>query len=97
MKAYELLFFVYPTIEVDVREATFARIETSITSQGGVVDQKEDWGKHRLAFEVDKQTDGEYTLIDFHAEPTSIAEINRVLRISDAVKRHMIVNRPDRD
>jgi small subunit ribosomal protein S6 len=97
MKAYELLFFVNPTLEEDVREATFARIETTITSQGGVVDKIEDWGKHRLAFEVDKQTDGDYTLIDFHAQPTSISEINRVLRISDAVKRYMIVNRTDRD
>ncbi|MDR2197547.1 MAG: 30S ribosomal protein S6 [Coriobacteriales bacterium] len=97
MKAYELLFFVNPTIEQDAREATLARVETAITSQGGVLDKVEDWGRHRLAFEIDKLTDGDYTLIDFHAQPTSIAEIDRVLRIADAVKRHMIVNRPDRD
>jgi small subunit ribosomal protein S6 len=97
MKAYELLFFVNPTIEEETREATLARIETAITSQGGVLDNVEAWGRHRLAFEVDKLTDGDYTLIDFHAQPASIAEVDRVLRIADAVKRHMIVNRPDRD
>jgi small subunit ribosomal protein S6 len=96
MKAYELLFFVNPTIEEETREATLSRIETTITSQGGVVDKVENWGKHRLSFTVDKLVDGDYTLIDFHAQPTSIAEINRVLRIVDAVKRHLIVSRPDR-
>ena len=42
-------------------------------------------------------TDGDYTLIDFHADPQSIAELDRVLRITDAVVRHMIVARTDRD
>ncbi|MDR1421674.1 MAG: 30S ribosomal protein S6 [Coriobacteriales bacterium] len=97
MKAYELLFFVNPTIEDETRESTLARIDAAITSQGGVVDKVEEWGRHRLAFEVDKLSDGDYTLVDFHAEPVSIAEIDRVLRIADAVKRHMIVSRADRD
>ena len=42
-------------------------------------------------------TDGDYTLIDFHTDPQSIAELDRVLRINDAVVRHMIVARTDRD
>ena len=97
MKAYELLFFVNPTLEEEDRQATLTRIDTSIVSQGGVVDNVEEWGKKKLAFEVDRLTDGDYILIDFHAEPTSIAEIDRVLRITDAVKRFMIVSRTDRE
>jgi len=97
MKAYELLFFVNPTLEEEDRLATLKRIDAAITSQGGVVDNIDEWGRKKLAFEVDRLTDGDYTLIDFHAEPTSIAEIDRVLRITDAVKRHMVVNRTDRD
>ena len=42
-------------------------------------------------------TDGDYTLIDFHANPENVAELDRVLRITDAVVRHMIVKRTDRD
>ena len=95
MKAYELLYFVSPTIEEDDRTATLQRIDTAIVSQGGVVDNVEEWGKRKLAFEVGKLTDGDYTLINFHAEPTSIAEIDRILRITDAVVRFMIVNRVD--
>ncbi|MDR0500256.1 MAG: 30S ribosomal protein S6 [Coriobacteriales bacterium] len=97
MKAYELLFFVSPTLDEELREATFKRIDGTITAQGGVVDDVEEWGKRKLAYEIGKLTDGDYTLINFHAEPTSIAEIDRVLRITDAVARFMIVRREDKD
>jgi len=97
MKAYELLFFINPTLEEEDRQATLKRIDTAIVSQGGTVDNIDEWGKKKLAFEVDRLTDGDYILIDFHAKPNSIAEIDRVLRITDAVKRFMIVSRTDRD
>ncbi|MDR1712627.1 MAG: 30S ribosomal protein S6 [Coriobacteriales bacterium] len=97
MKAYELLFFVSPTLEEEAREATLKRVETTITAQDGVVDNVEEWGKRKLAFEVDKLSEGDYILVDFHTDPTTIAEIDRVLRITDAVKRYMIVARKDRD
>ena len=97
MKAYELLFFINPTLEEEDRAAVLKRIDSAITSQGGVVDNLDEWGKKKLAFEVDRLTDGDYILIDFHADPTSIEEIDRVLRITDAVKRSMIVARKDRD
>jgi small subunit ribosomal protein S6 len=97
MKAYELLFFISPTLTEEDREATLKRIDTTITSEGGSIDNVDEWGKKRLAYEVEKLTDGDYVLIDFHANPTSIAEIDRVLRITDAVKRFMIVSRTDRN
>ncbi|MDR0459134.1 MAG: 30S ribosomal protein S6 [Coriobacteriales bacterium] len=97
MKAYELLFFVNPTLEEEDREATMLRIDSTIAAQGGVVDNIDNWGRRKLAYEIDKLADGDYTLIDFHAEPASIDEINRVLRITDAVKRFIIVARTDRD
>ena len=50
-----------------------------------------------LGVMVDDLTEGDYTLINFHADPTVIAELDRVLRINDAVKRHMIVRRADKE
>ena len=97
MKAYELLFFVAPNTDEETRAGVMKRIDVAITAEGGVVDSVEDWGKRKLAFEVDKLTEGDYTLINFHADPTQIAELDRVLRILDAVKRHMIVRLPDED
>lgn len=97
MKAYELLFFVAPSIDEEARLAVMKRIDTAITADNGTVDNVDNWGKRKLAYEVNGLTDGDYTLIDFHANPESIAELDRVLRITDAVERFMIVKRTDRD
>lgn len=97
MKAYELLFFVAPSIDEETRLAVMKRIETAITADNGTIDNVDNWGKRKLAYEVNGLTDGDYTLIDFHANPESIAELDRVLRITDAVERFMIVKRTDRD
>ena len=83
MKAYELLFFVAPTISDEDR--------------AGKVDNVDEWGKRKLAYEINGLTDGDYTLVNFHADPQNVAELDRVLRINDAVVRHMIVKREDRD
>ena len=97
MKAYDLLFFVAPSIDEETRLAVMKRIDTAITADNGTVDNVDNWGKRKLAYEVNGLTDGDYTLIDFHANPESIAELDRVLRITDAVERFMIVKRTDRD
>lgn len=97
MKAYELLFFVAPSIDEETRLAVMKRIDTAITADNGTVDNVDNWGKRKLAYEANGLTDGDYTLIDFHANPESIAELDRVLRITDAVERFMIVKRTDRD
>ena len=97
MKAYELLFFVDPTITDEARAGVMKRIEVALTENGGAVDNVDNWGKRKLAYEIDKLTEGDYTLVNFHADPTQIAELDRVLRINDAVKRHMIVRRPENE
>lgn len=97
MKAYELLFFVAPTISEETRVNVMTRIESTITGAQGTVDNVDNWGKRKLAYEINGLTDGDYTLIDFHANPADVAELDRILRITDAVVRHMIVKREDRD
>ena len=97
MKAYELLFFVAPSTDEETRTAVMKRIETTISDAKGTVDNVDNWGKRKLAYEINGLTDGDYTLIDFHADPADVAELDRILRITDAVVRHMIVKRTDRD
>ena len=97
MKAYELLFFVAPTISDEDRVAVMKRIETTIAEGAGKVDNVDEWGKRKLAYEINGLTEGDYTLVNFHADPQNVAELDRVLRINDAVVRHMIVKREDRD
>ena len=81
----------------ETRAATMKRVETAIAAGEGAIDNVDEWGKRKLAYEINGLTDGDYTLIDFHAKPENIAELDRVLRITDAIVRHMIVKRTDRD
>lgn len=97
MKAYELLYFVAPTLEDDAKEAVSARIKSVIEEGKGTVDSTDNWGKRKLAYEIGELTDADYTLVNFHANEDQIAELDRVLRISDNVIRHMITSRPDKD
>ncbi len=97
MKAYELLYFVAPTTDESARENVMNRVETIVKESKGAIDNVDDWGKRKLAYEINGLADADYTLVDFHTDPDTIAEIDRVLRINDAVVRHMIVARTDRD
>ena len=97
MKAYELLYFVAPNIDEETRANVTKRIETAVAQGNGTIDNVDNWGKPKLAYEINGLTDGDYTLVDFHANPADVAELDRVLRITDAVVRHMIVKRTDRD
>ena len=69
----------------------------AVVEANGTVSEVDEWGKRKLAYEINDLTDGDYTLINFHADPTQIAELDRVLRITDAVVRHMIVRRDDQE
>ncbi len=97
MKAYELLYIVDPAIDDEKRAGVAKRIETIIAEGNGTLDNAESWGKRKLAYEINGLVEGDYTLVDFHADPASIAELDRILRINDNVVRHMIVKRTDRD
>ncbi len=97
MKAYELLLLLDPSLDEESRAAVLDKIQGVITADGGVVDKVDPWDKRKLAFEIGKLTEGDYVLIDFHTAPAAIAELDRVLRISDPVVRFMLVNREDRD
>ncbi len=97
MKAYEVMLLIDPSLDEEALAAVVGKTTGVITSQGGAVDSSENWGKRRLAFEVNGKADGDYTVIQFHAAPAAIAELDRVLHITDPVFRFMIVRRDDLD
>jgi small subunit ribosomal protein S6 len=97
VKAYELLLLLNPSLDEESRAAVLDKVQGVITADGGVVDNLDPWGKRKLAFEIEKMTEGDYVLIDFHTTPAAIAELDRVLHITDSVVRYMIVRREDRE
>lgn len=97
MKAYELLLMIKPSVDDEARTALVERVTTLASNNGGEIDNVDDWGKRKLAYEIDHLTEAYYVLIEFHNNPSEIAEIDRVLRITDAVIRSMIVSRDDKE
>jgi len=97
VKAYELLIMNNPTLDEEAVAAIVERAQVLITAEGGTVDNVDDWGKRPLAYEINHLKDGYYTLIDFQHDPHAIAEIERVLRITDGIVRYMLVAREDKE
>lgn len=97
LRRYELVYIVQPEATDEERAKVDERVTSICERMHAHVLKKEDWGKRKLAYEINDLTDGDYTLINFHADPTQIAELDRVLRITDAVVRHMIVRRDDQE
>lgn len=95
MKAYELLYFVDPATDDAVKAGVLHRIQSTIEDDGGTIEEVDNWGSRKLAYEVDHLGEGDYTLVNFQADPAHIAELDRVLGIIDVVKRSMIVVRAE--
>ena len=96
MRVYELLLILNPTLNEEERTTVMGRINNLVQENGSEIDNVEEWGKRKLAYEINKLNDGDYVLYDFKAEPANIAEIDRVLSITDAVVRFIIVRRDDK-
>jgi small subunit ribosomal protein S6 len=67
------------------------RITKVVSSDGGVVGNIDRWGRKRLAFEIAKQHEGYYVVVDFTAEPSAITELERTLHLADEVLRFKVV------
>ena len=93
---YEAMYILDPALSEEAVAALVAKFK-AVVEANGTVSEVDEWGKRKLAYEINDLTDGDYTLINFHADPTQIAELDRVLRITDAVVRHMIVRRDDQE
>jgi small subunit ribosomal protein S6 len=91
LKEYEAMAILDPNMEDEKIEAAVTKIEGIITKNGGKIDKTDRWGKRKLAYPIKKQTMGYYALFHFQGPQESIKEMDRVLRISDEVMRHMFV------
>ncbi len=95
MNKYELALVVNAKIEDDVRTATLEKAKEYITRFGGVVTEVEDWGKKRLAYEVQKMREGFYYFIQFEADATVPAQIEQHVRIMDNILRFLCVRKDE--
>lgn len=91
MNKYELALVVSAKVEDDVRTATVEKAKEYITRFGGTVTNVDDWGKKRLAYEIQKMREGYYFFIQFDADATVPAQVEENVRIMDNVIRFLCV------
>ena len=66
---------------------------SNLIAQNGTVDNVDEWGKRRLAYEIDDETEGYYVQIDFTSEPEFPAELDRVYKITSGILRTLIIKK----
>ena len=93
MSKYELALVVNAKIEDEARAAVVEKAKAYIERFGGTVTEVEEWGKKRLAYEVQKMREGFYYFIQFEADATCPAEVERRVRIMDNVLRYLVVKK----
>ena len=94
MKKYEVMFIVDIANE-EVIQAAVKLVQDTIVRIGVTVTKVDEWGKRHLAYEVKHQNEGYYVVIDFEADPSQIAELDRIIKIHEEIIRHIIVKQDD--
>jgi small subunit ribosomal protein S6 len=90
---YEIMLMLDPELPEERGNEIIQRLRDSVEGSGGSWDGHEPWGRRRLAYEIDHKGEGVYHLLLFSSSPETLAEITRVLKITDGVMRHLAVRR----
>ncbi len=95
MNKYELVLVVNAKIEDDARTEVVERAKDYVVQAGGTVTEVEDWGKKRLAYEIQKMNEGFYYFIQFDAPATAPVQLEQNVRIMDNVLRYLCVKKDE--
>jgi len=93
LRKYEIMFILPPEADDKVIQGVTDRISQVLEERGGKVTSVNKWGKRRLAFELNRQSEGFYVVAEFEAEAAAIKELDRVLALVDEVARFKVVVR----
>ena len=93
MRNYEIMLILPAEADDQAVSGVIDRVKGVIGASGGDVTKVDQWGRRRLAFEIDKRSEGFYVVAEMNADPTSIKELDRVLSLADDVVRFKVVVR----
>jgi small subunit ribosomal protein S6 len=95
LRKYEVMLVLSPDADDGVVNGAVDRIGRVVQEQGGSVAKVDKWGKRRLAYEIRRQSEGFYVVVDCLGDPESMRELNRVLSLADEVMRFKVVVRSE--
>ena len=91
MRKYEIMVIVDAEADEETVGRVVERIKGILSEHQGEVGAIDRWGKRKLAFEIERKSEGQYIVVPFQAEPSALAELDRVLSLADEVVRFKIV------
>ena len=91
--AYEILLMLDPELPEERQGEILTRTRELVERGGGTWEGNDGWGRRKLAYEIERKSEGVYHLLTFRAPPETLEEVSRILRITDGVMRHMPVRR----
>ncbi|HOJ12294.1 MAG TPA: 30S ribosomal protein S6 [Clostridiales bacterium] len=92
LKNYEALYIIDAQLEENAIKETVEKFSTLI-STSAQLKSTDEWGKRRLAYEINKKNEGYYVLTEFSAEPDFPQELERIFKITEGIIKYLIVNR----
>ena len=94
MNAYEIMLMLDPELPEERQDEILTRTRELIEKRGGSWVGHEPWGRRKLAYEIGHKGEATYHVFHFDADAETLAEVTRVLKITDGTMRHMAVRRP---
>lgn len=94
MRAYEVMVILDPSLEERTIETSLEKYLNVIRQDGGSVESVDVWGRRRLAYEIKKNAEGIYAVLNLTAEPATVKELDRQLTLNESVLRTKVI-RPD--
>jgi small subunit ribosomal protein S6 len=91
VRDYELMVVLDPNLDETAIEALNTRIQAMVTQRGGTVESVDTWGRKRLAYPIGRFRDGFYVLNRVQLPPNAAVEIERALKLTESVIRHLLV------
>jgi small subunit ribosomal protein S6 len=95
MNSYEVALIIRPDVEEEAQQQTIERLSEILTADGGQVDNVETWGRRRLAYEINRVNEGYYYFIQGQFASSVLPELDRVVKLSEDIVRHMVVRRDE--
>ncbi len=94
MRPYELMVML--PADLEDHKPVLEQIGEVVQELGGQIAKLDLWGKRRLAYPIDKKTEGYYALYIFELEPTQVNELERLIKLRSDVTRHLVVRRDEK-